>query len=276
MRVKNLPLKIISKIISEQISLGSHESRLSGQGVEFDQYRPYAPGDEPKSIDWKKYVRTHKLFNKHATAEKKLCFNLVLDTSYSMSYAENEQSRWEYARLLGAAMCQTAYAQNEDLRLVYFTENAFEPVFFGSKINHLIANLENKALSKNSPDTLQRDFSLQKEIIFVISDFFGEQGFVLQNIKKWAAAGNEIYIVQILGIQEQNFDFQADFEFEDLENKIKVLSGKSSLKEKYLERFKAHQDFLKGEFLHRNIRFVQTSLGENPAHVLNQVLKWSS
>ena len=40
--------------------LGQHLSRSRGAGIEFAQYRAYAPGDEPRRIDWRLYARSDR------------------------------------------------------------------------------------------------------------------------------------------------------------------------------------------------------------------------
>ena len=53
-------LQLAAKLVSDQVVLGLHNSKRSGTGAEFEQYRHYRPGDDPKSIDWKLFARTEK------------------------------------------------------------------------------------------------------------------------------------------------------------------------------------------------------------------------
>ncbi|MFN7292582.1 MAG: DUF58 domain-containing protein, partial [Pirellula sp.] len=46
-------LQMISRGVVEGLSGGIHRSRLVGASVDFKEHRPYVPGDEVRSIDWK-------------------------------------------------------------------------------------------------------------------------------------------------------------------------------------------------------------------------------
>ncbi|MBW6452634.1 MAG: DUF58 domain-containing protein, partial [Methyloprofundus sp.] len=43
---------------------GGYVSRTKGRGMEFDEVRPYQPGDDIRSIDWRVTARTGKAHTK--------------------------------------------------------------------------------------------------------------------------------------------------------------------------------------------------------------------
>src|SRR5690606_10853607 len=85
-RLKNL--KLAAKIISGQLRNGIHLGRKTGAGSEFEQYRHYEPGDDPKRIDWKLYARSNKYQVKESPVESQLDIKLIFDLSGSMNYQE--------------------------------------------------------------------------------------------------------------------------------------------------------------------------------------------
>lgn len=66
--------------------LGGHLSPRRGAGLEFADYRPYAPGDDPRYIDWKLYSRTDRPYIKLFQEEEELYTYLFVDFSASMAY----------------------------------------------------------------------------------------------------------------------------------------------------------------------------------------------
>ena len=46
------------------LDAGGHISRFKGRGVEFDEARPYEPGDDLRTIDWRVTARTGKTHTK--------------------------------------------------------------------------------------------------------------------------------------------------------------------------------------------------------------------
>jgi uncharacterized protein (DUF58 family) len=66
---------------------GRHASRQQGQGVEFNDYREYTPGDEVGDIDWKVFGRSDRLYIKRFEHQTDMTVNLLVDASASMGYA---------------------------------------------------------------------------------------------------------------------------------------------------------------------------------------------
>ncbi|HAW87206.1 MAG: hypothetical protein A2087_03965 [Spirochaetes bacterium GWD1_61_31] len=81
-------------------SVGEQRSPTAGGGIEFADYRDYAPGDELRRVDWNVFLRLRKLVVKLAAEEKELTLVVLLDTSASMGYGFPEKL-W-YARRLAA------------------------------------------------------------------------------------------------------------------------------------------------------------------------------
>ena len=54
----------LTTIRARAISSGGHLSPFKGRGVEFDEARPYEPGDDLRTIDWRVTARTGKPYTK--------------------------------------------------------------------------------------------------------------------------------------------------------------------------------------------------------------------
>lgn len=80
---------------------GERRSPRRGASVEFADFRPYAPGDDIRQIDWNLYARAERFFLKLFVAEEELTVHLLLDTSASMDWGT--PNKFEYARRLVAA-----------------------------------------------------------------------------------------------------------------------------------------------------------------------------
>jgi len=66
---------------------GAHLSRFQGRGVEFDEVRPYQPGDEIRNMDWRVTARTGKPHTKLFREERERPALLVLDLRPAMFFA---------------------------------------------------------------------------------------------------------------------------------------------------------------------------------------------
>ena len=67
---------------------GERRSRRRGRSVEFDDFRTYVPGDDPRHIDWNVLARLEKLVVKLFREDEDLALYIVVDASASMNAGE--------------------------------------------------------------------------------------------------------------------------------------------------------------------------------------------
>ena len=60
---------------------GAYLSVFKGSGIEFEEVRPYVPGDEIRSIDWNVTARTGVPHIKRFVEERELTVMLLVDIS---------------------------------------------------------------------------------------------------------------------------------------------------------------------------------------------------
>ena len=80
---------------------GERRSPKRGQSVEFADFRPYAPGDDFRRIDWNAYARLERFFIKLFVEEEDLTVHLLVDASRSMDWGEPNKL-WYAARAAAA------------------------------------------------------------------------------------------------------------------------------------------------------------------------------
>ena len=73
---------LTNRLIDDQLS-GDYHSTFKGQGVEFDEVRPYVAGDDVRSIDWNVTARTGTPFIKRYSEERELTVMFLVDISGS-------------------------------------------------------------------------------------------------------------------------------------------------------------------------------------------------
>ncbi|MDX1546244.1 MAG: DUF58 domain-containing protein, partial [Rhodothermales bacterium] len=57
-------LELLARGVVEGFVAGLHRSPYKGFSVDFMEYRPYIPGDDPLRIDWKLFARTDRYYVK--------------------------------------------------------------------------------------------------------------------------------------------------------------------------------------------------------------------
>jgi uncharacterized protein (DUF58 family) len=71
----------------QALMVGTHLSRFQGRGVEFDEVRPYQPGDDVRSMDWRVTARTGKPHIKLFREERERPALLMIDLRPAMFFA---------------------------------------------------------------------------------------------------------------------------------------------------------------------------------------------
>src|ERR1051326_4497384 len=83
-RLRNF--QFAAKLIVEGFYQGKHRSPFYDFSSEFADYRPYTPGDEIRSIDWRAFARTDRYYIKLFRKETDMNCYLLVDKSSSMAY----------------------------------------------------------------------------------------------------------------------------------------------------------------------------------------------
>ena len=63
------------------VMAGAYLSVFKGRGMEFDEVRPYVPGDDIRAIDWNVTARTGEPHIKRFVEERELTVMLLVDVS---------------------------------------------------------------------------------------------------------------------------------------------------------------------------------------------------
>lgn len=69
------------------LQTGAYVSRFRGRGMEFDESRPYQPGDDPRSIDWRVTARSTTAYTKLFREERERPVLIALDLRSNMHFA---------------------------------------------------------------------------------------------------------------------------------------------------------------------------------------------
>ena len=72
---------------------GEYRSAFRGQGMEFEDVRPYIPGDDVRRIDWNVTARTGVTHVKEFREEREMNLMIVADVSASMRFGSRERDK---------------------------------------------------------------------------------------------------------------------------------------------------------------------------------------
>jgi uncharacterized protein (DUF58 family) len=101
---------------------GGHLSPYKGRGVEFDESRPYQPGDDLRTIDWRVTARTGKPHTKVFREERNRPVFVWLDLRRPMLFATRGAYKGVRAAEMAALIAWSAVANGDRLGGLVFSE----------------------------------------------------------------------------------------------------------------------------------------------------------
>ncbi|MCA9059967.1 MAG: DUF58 domain-containing protein, partial [Planctomycetaceae bacterium] len=116
-------LQLLAKQVVEGFCTGLHRSPHKGFSVEFKEHHQYVPGDDIRTIDWKLFGKTDRLYIREYEEETNLRCTLLLDSSGSMAYCgsrSNGISKHDYAVRTAACLAYLMLQQQDSVGLVTF------------------------------------------------------------------------------------------------------------------------------------------------------------
>lgn len=99
---------------------GQYSSVFKGRGIEFDEVRPYIPGDEIRTIDWNVTARMGEPFVKRYIEERQLTLMMMADISASQDFGSEGRSKREAAAELCALLAFSATFNDDKVGLTLF------------------------------------------------------------------------------------------------------------------------------------------------------------
>ncbi len=164
---------------------GQYRSSFRGQGLDFDDFREYSIGDEPRFIDWKVTARTGTPYVRKFYEEREQVLLLAVDTSASMNYASERVSytKLEYAAHIAAVLSYSAALNGDKVGLLLFgrgDSHFYLPPAQGMKQTQRIvreivcSSSEGKDMSMDEIATEILRTQRKSAMVFMMSDYLSE------------------------------------------------------------------------------------------------------
>jgi len=271
-------LQIAGKLVSEELMLGIHGSKRSGIGIEFEQYRHYEPGDDPKRIDWKLYARTQKHLVRESATESNFHIRFVLDLSGSMNYEEKGINRLNYCKILLASLAYLGYRQSDQMSL-YALQNGDLETFVPAgkqsfqRILYELEKAEAHGIWQNENPKFPEFQQKQKELFVLASDFLQVGDEWLKLIQSVANPRREVLIFQVLGSEELSFNLNGFYRFKDLETGKEMELEASTIKESVRKKAESYLANLDEALRIPHVHLIRTTLHEPIAQVISEALR---
>jgi uncharacterized protein (DUF58 family) len=248
-------MEVAARFLVDGMYASRHRCPFYGYSVEFKDLREYVQGDDPRSIDWKMFARTEKVYVKRFEMESNMDVMTLLDVSASMGYQspfdKRRLTKIEFGRFLAAGISYLVNNQQDSAGLMTFdTElRAFLPCRQGRRhLNAILITLD----QARSSDRTAVDLVLQKAgmrlkrrgLVALISDCYGNTDDIVSAIRLLRARGQDTIVFHVADDDEINLPFDMLTSFHDMETNREVMCDPVRQKRHYVQRFQALRDKL--------------------------------
>jgi len=186
--------------------------RIQGGGIEVENFRQYAEGDDLRFLDWNAFARLDHLAIRTFRADRQVELTVMIDASASMAVPERDD-KLGLALALGAGLAYIGMSENDPVRLVAFARRrggrtlettpfhrrresypGFRPFVTGIRCGgetRLAAAVGELLLERRQPG-----------IVVVISDFLVNPGDYEDALAQLLAARHEVKLLHVMGDRE--------------------------------------------------------------------------
>ncbi len=250
---------------------GERRSKRKGRSVEFADYRPYTPGDDPRFIDWNLYARLDRLFTRLFMEEEDLSVSVLLDVSASMDWGT--PNKLLFAKRLAAALGYIGLAHYNRVHFYSFADTVVDRLVNlrgRGPVGRMLGFLGSQR-ARGGGDLAQscRRFALTqrgKGVVVIVSDFFdkGDLGAALRYL---SPSLYDVYAIQLLSPDELDprvGKVIGDLKLVDCEDgaatEVSVTAG---VLDQYTANLRGFCRGLRGQCLRRGVSYMMsdTSVG---------------
>lgn len=255
-------LRLVARRVPRGGRFAEQRSKAQGTGIEFQDYRPYSPGDDLRAIDWNIYRRLGKVFLRLFEEMEDLPVYLLPDVSRSMWMEEPPRAH----ACLRSAMAFTAISLGQQDRVGVFPFadelNILMQPRSGWSSLPLFAQRLSSVGSGGATDlaaSLRRfgGMRLRRGLVVILSDFFDPRGAdaVVAALKK---VQHSMVLVQLTRESDRDPSLQGDLRLRDCESgDMADVTVTPAVIERYRESYDRFQNTLTEFAQKRGIGMVQ-------------------
>lgn len=254
---------------------GEHNSRFSGDGLEFEELREYVSGDDVRHINAKVTAKTRVVHVNVFNEDKKLNIVTVFLKSHGIYFGSIKSKQETMAEIL-AHLCSASLHKQDLMSVIFYSESqqrVMPPTKDKKTLVRAVENaLEMDVLGESVDYDKLSKYLLQtikkKSIIFLIGDFLDFSDFKLLGAK------HELYGIVVRDRLEEEIKFTGEVNLKSTDNKTSgffKLSNKS--KRQYALKVKQHDDELYKNFIASKVKYQKIYTSDNVIKKLQKLLK---
>lgn len=162
---------------------GAYHSVFKGRGMDFEEVREYAAGDDVRYIDWNVTAKMDRPYIKKFREERELTIMLAVDLSASGDFGSVEQSKRELAAELASVLAFSAIKNQDKVGLLLFTDRVEKFIYPKKGRQHVLRVIREilffEPVEHGTDIPLALDYLnrllRRRAVVFLLSDFLTEE-----------------------------------------------------------------------------------------------------
>lgn len=260
-------IELITRGLVKETLGGAYHSRFKGQGIEFDDFREYQPGDDVRFLDWNVTARLNEPYVRKYVEEREMTVLLLVDVSRSGDYGSGEDSKRERAAEVAAVFAFSALQNQDKVGLAMFSSEVefYLPARKGTgQALRIVREILNFQPTRRGTD-LEPALNLavqripHRALVFVISDFIAPGGpSPWEKSLRAVSSKHDVVAVEVVDPRELELPSVGRVCLEDPETMQQVIVNTSNprVRREFAARAQAMRENLTGMFNRNNIENI--------------------
>ncbi|WP_456415532.1 DUF58 domain-containing protein [Thiolapillus sp.] len=262
---------------------GQYISRMRGRGMEFDESRPYQPGDDVRNIDWRVTARTGKTHSKVFREERERPVLISVDARPPMFFATRGRFKWVQAARLAGLLAWTAHQAGDRVGGEIHGEEGFSefrPRRGKQAVLRFVKSLADVGGAAGAGAVhhsgMEKVFRRMRRtahpgsLVIFISDF---RGFDEASERQLAriARHNDVLLLHVYDWLEASLPQRGHYRLGDGKNTLELDTGKAALRNSYHQQYRQRIARLQKLCRQQHMTWLQCATDDDPALVLRNV-----
>ncbi len=272
---------------------GLHLSKMRGRGIDFEEFRPYQPGDDIRLIDWRVTARTSRPFTKVFREERERPVIIAVDQTHNMYFGSQVAFKSVIAAQAAAVFCWLAIDNGDRVGGLVFNDSRaslVRPKRSRRSALHLLnqvyqfnQELQEAPHPENLPppeDGFEpglahslgqiRRITKPGSTLYVISDFVTMDERALQYLNQLARHNNVVCCI-VYDPLEESLPVPGVYSITDGRRKGALNTHSNKARRNYRDQFKDRMDLLESELDRLQIRLIKIRTNQL---VVEQIREW--
>ncbi len=262
---------------------GQYLAQIKGRGMEFDESRPYQPGDDVRNIDWRVTARTGDTYSKLFREERERPVLISVDARSSMFFATRGRFKSVIAAEFAAMLAWMAHGDGDRVGGEIFNSQQHTEIRPRRGKQNVLRMLQAMAemadpVRVNPNEQASLEAALKRihriahpgSLVCMISDFRGLDAAAASRLTQ-IARHNEIILIQIYDWLETQLPDKGQYSLGTADKIVSFNAANKKFKAEYMHHYESRLKTLQQLSRRYGMTWLQCATNEPPLDVLRQV-----